>query len=178
MSIPYESRSWSVLGSFLFVLMIGHLFAQDGGTSAAAEARKIIAGGNREWGRARVALDKAVFEKMLAPDFYVQLSGRKLSRQEFIDMISVQQPGARLVRFDAAVLTVQRKAEDEWIAVIHEKLEIESSGGKIYSLWITRDGWKKAGDRWFITFSEALGSENWTGGAKPPFPDWESTPLH
>ena len=32
-----------------------------------AEARKIIADGNREWGRARVALDTAAFERTLAP---------------------------------------------------------------------------------------------------------------
>jgi hypothetical protein len=108
---------------------------------------------------------------MLAPDFYVQLPGQKLTRQQFIQMISAQMPGAKLTRFDATVLTVQR-AKDHWVAIIHEKLEMESPKGKVYSLWITRDGWKKTGDQWVITFSEAIGSETWMGGVKPPFQDW------
>lgn len=144
---------------------------QESSGLSAVEARKIIADGNREWGKARVELDKKAFEKMLAPDFYVQLPGRKLTRQEFINIISAQMPGVKLTRFDATVLTVQR-AEDSWVAIIHEKLEMESPQGKIYSLWITRDGWKKVDDRWVITFSEAIGSERWLGGEKPPFQDW------
>ena len=51
-----------------------------------AEARRIIADGNREWGRARVALDRAAFEKTLAPDFYVQLPDRKITRQRRIGL--------------------------------------------------------------------------------------------
>jgi hypothetical protein len=108
---------------------------------------------------------------MLASDFYVQLQGRKLTRQEFIDAISVQRPGVKLTRFDASVLTVQPSA-DGWVAVIHEKLEFDSPKGKVYSLWITRDGWKKENDQWVITFSEAIGSEQWSAGEKPPFPNW------
>ena len=42
----------------------------------------------------------------------------------------------------------------------------------IYALWITKDGWKKIGDKWIITFSEAIGRENWWEGIKPPFKDW------
>lgn len=137
----------------------------------AAEARKIIADGNRQWGKARIEYDKEKFEKMLAPDFYVQLQGKKLTRQEFIELISGQRSGVKLTRFDATVLTVQPEA-DGWVAVIHEKLEIDSPGGKVYSLWITRDGWKKVNNQWVITFSEAIGSENWQGGEKPPFKDW------
>jgi hypothetical protein len=144
---------------------------QDSSPVTAGEAREIIADGNRIWGKARVEYDKKTYEKMLATDFYVQLRGRKLTRQEFIDAISVQRPGVKLTRFDATVLTVQQ-SEDGWVAVIHEKLEIDSPKGKVYSLWITRDGWKKVNDQWVITFSEAIGSEQWSGGEKPPFPDW------
>jgi hypothetical protein len=144
---------------------------QDSSRLSAAEARKIIVEGNRQWGKARVDLDIEAFEKMLAPDFYVQLPGRKLTRQQFIKMISAQMPGAKLTRFDATVLTVQR-AKDGWVAIIHEKLEMDSPNGKVYSLWITRDGWRKVGDQWVITFSEAIGSETWLGGEKPPFQDW------
>ena len=137
------------------------------------EARKIIADGNREWGRARVALDKPAFERMLAPDFYVQIQGRKLARQEFINGISANPPGSKLMRFDAVVLTVQ-PTEYGWVALIHEKMEIERTGGnpeKSYSLWITRDGWKQVDGRWVIAFSEAVGSEQWRN-VKPPFIDW------
>jgi Domain of unknown function (DUF4440) len=138
-----------------------------------SEARKIIADGNREWGRARVALDRAVFQRMLAPEFYVQLPDQRMTRQEFLDRISSNPPNARLTRFDASVLTVAPSA-DGWVAVIQEKLEYERTDGKgkTYSLWITRDGWKKTGDRWVVTFSEAIGSEFWRDGAKPPFHDW------
>ena len=138
-----------------------------------AEARKIIADGNREWGRARVALDHAAFERTLAPDFYVQLPDRKISRQEFLAMISSNPPSAKLTRFDASVLTVEPSA-DGFVAVIQEKLEYERTDGKgkAYALWITRDGWKKSGDRWVVTFSEAIGNESWRDGAKPPFRDW------
>ena len=144
---------------------------QDSPRVTAAEARKIIADGNRRWGKARVEFDRETYEEMLAPDFYVLLRGRKLTREEFINVISTRRPETTLVRFDASVLTVTSK-EDGWVAVIHEKLEFETSAGKIYSLWITRDGWKKVGDRWLITFSEAIGSEAWRGGEKPPFPHW------
>lgn len=144
---------------------------QNSSPLTAAEARKVIADGNRQWGKARIEYDRETFERMLDPDFYVLIQGRKLTRQEFIDAISVQRPGVKLTRFDATVLTVQQ-SEGNWVAVIHEKLELDSPEGKVYSLWITRDGWRKVDDQWFITFSEAIGSEQWRGGEKPPFPDW------
>jgi hypothetical protein len=140
-----------------------------------AEARRIIADGNRHWGRARVALDRAAFERTLAPDFFVQLPDRKITRQQFLDMISSNPPGGKLVRFDASVLTVEPSPSSVgWVAVIQEKLEYEQADGKgkVYSLWITRDGWKKSGERWVVTFSEAIGHESWRDGAKPPFRDW------
>ncbi len=158
---------------FMLIIAVARPFArgQDSSPITAAEVRKIIADGNRQWGKARVEYDKKTFEKMLAADFYVQLPGRRLTRQEFIEIISVQLQGFKLTRFDATVLTVQ-PSTDGWVAVIHEKLEIDSPDGKIYSLWITRDGWKKMNNQWVITFSEAIGSEQWSGGEKPPFPDW------
>ena len=141
-----------------------------------AEARKIIADGNREWGKARVALDRAAFERTLAPDFYVQMpDNKKITRQEFLEMISSHPTGGKLVRFDASVLTVEpTPSPDTWIATIQEKLEFERTDGKprTYSLWITRDAWKKVGDRWVVTSSEAIGDEFWRNGEKPPFRDW------
>lgn len=151
----------------------GPALAQSAPQLTPAEARRIIADGNIAWGKARVALDQATFQKMLAPDFYVQLPDQKMTRQEFLDRISAHPPNGRLTRFDARVLTVAPSA-DGWIALIQEKLEYERSDGKgkAYALWITRDGWKKIGDRWVVTFSEALGNQFWRDGEKPPFKDW------
>ena len=150
--------------------------AQEAARMTVAEARAAIAEGNRAWGKARVAFDGAAYEKMLAPDFYLALPEGKHSRQEFIQMISDRSSPAKLVRFDASVLTVQPSGAD-WVAVIQEKLEYEftAADGKLhkaYSLWITRDGWRKTADRWVITYSEAIGTESWRGTAKPPFQDW------
>jgi hypothetical protein len=145
-------------------------------TISPVEARTIIAEGNREWGRARVALDTAAFERTLAPDFYVQMpDGKKITRPEFLEMISSHPKGGKLVRFDASVLTVEPlPAADGWVATIQEKLEFERTDGKprTYSLWITRDTWKKLGNRWVVTSSEAIGDEFWRNGEKPPFRDW------
>ena len=114
---------------------------------------------------------------MLAPGFTIQQPGRKLTRQEFIDGISVDRPDGKLTRYNTTVLTVQSTA-DGWVAIIQEKVEIESPGGnKGYSLRVTRAGWKQEDNRWLITYAETIGHENWTGGAKPPFLDWEPTPV-
>jgi hypothetical protein len=160
MSISYRRKDCFTGLITIFVLIM-----------AAASPLSSRQEGNRQWGKARVEYDKETYEKMLATDFYVLLQGQKLTRQQFIEAISLQRSGVKLTRFDATVLTVQRDA-DGWVAVIHEKLEIDTPGGKVYSLWITRDGWKKVNDQWVITFSEAIGSENWQRGEKPPFPNW------
>jgi hypothetical protein len=162
---------------FLLLIAMASIRAQDRLTLTAAEARKIIANGYLDWGRARLALDRETFEKMLAPGFTIQQPGRKLTRQEFLDGISVGRPNEKLTRYDITVLTVQ-PTSDGWVAIAQEKVEIESPGGnKGFSLKIIRAGWKQIDNRWMITYMEFIGHENWTGGAKPPFPDWESTPV-
>ena len=108
------------------------------------EMRKIIEEGNAVWGKARVAVDTAVFERMLAPDFYVQLPGHKLTRQEFLHGISSAPAGVTLTRFDPTVLTVQADG-DAWVATILEKMEYERKAAdgkveKVFALWVTRDG--------------------------------------
>ncbi len=157
----------------VLLLLSRSLLGQAPSTLSRSEARKIIVELNREWGKARVAFDKPTFEKMLAPDFYVQLADQKLTRQEFIDEISAPSRGGKLTRFDVEVLTVEPSG-DAWVAVIEEKLEFARGDGKgnVYSLWVTRDRWKKFGDRWTALSSEAIGNEAWRDGAKPPFPDW------
>jgi hypothetical protein len=149
------------------------LLGQEPPALSRAEARKIIVDLNREWGTARVAFDKPKFEKMLAPDFHVQLPDQKLTRKEFIDEISAPSRGGKLTRFDVEVLTVAPSG-DAWVALIEEGLEFARADGKgtVYSLWVTRDRWKKFGDRWMALSSEAIGNESWRDGAKPPFRDW------
>jgi hypothetical protein len=106
----------------VLLLLSRSLLGQAPSTLSRSEARKIIVELNREWGKARVAFDKPTFEKMLAPDFYVQLADQKLTRQEFIDEISAPSRGGKLTRFDVEVLTVEPSG-DAWVAVIEEKLE-------------------------------------------------------
>jgi hypothetical protein len=157
----------------VFLLLSTPLLGQEPPALSRTEARKIIVDLNREWGKARVAFDKPTFEKMLAPDFYVQLPDQKLTRREFIDEISALSRGGKLTRFDVTVFTVEPSG-DAWVAVIEEKLEFARADGKgnVYSLWVTRDRWKKFGDRWMALSSEAVGNETWRDGAKPPFRDW------
>ena len=81
--------------------------ARAAGPPSRAEGRKILVELNREWGKARVAFDRAAFERTLAPDFYVQLKDQRLTRKEFVDEISSPSPRARLTRFDVEVLTVR-----------------------------------------------------------------------
>ena len=123
-----------------------------------------------------MSVDKETIEKTLAPDFYVLLDGRKISREQFVSDITRDRSDSRLTRFDVEVLTVQ-PAEDGWTVVITEKIEVELAGveegpSKLNSLWITRDGWRKEDGQWLVTYSEAIGYENWMPGTKPPFEDW------
>lgn len=127
------------------------------------------------WGRARVAFDVEAMQSMLAPDAHVLLDGRRISRAEFLGMISTPTPGVRLTRFDAGVLTLER-ADDGWVAVVEEKVEYEvdapdGSRHVAHSYWITRDGCREEGGVWRVTHSEAIGRESWRG-TSPPFSDW------
>jgi Domain of unknown function (DUF4440) len=167
-----------MLVAIVAVASLAHPVAGQASPTGVAAAREAIAEGNRVWGRARVAHDRATFERMLAPGFYVQSAQGRMTREEFIDMISTGMPGTTLTRFDASVLTVQPAADGGWSAVILEKLEMERPGPdgrpmKAYSLWITRDGWKQDEGRWQITSSEVIGMQMWRDGATPPFDDWE-----
>lgn len=162
------------LGAAAMVLAQGQTPPADGLTPETA--REKIVESNRLWGKARVNYDRAHMEASLSADFYVLIGDRKMTRQEFIDQCSTPQPNAKLVRFDVDVLTVQRKREGGWVAVISEKLEFERTGpdgktSKVYSLWITRDSYRDEGGKWLCTSSEASGFENWQG-KKPPFPNW------
>src|SRR3984885_4623776 len=162
--------------ALLAVAMPATLVGQSSQTVSRAEARKAIQDGNIAWGKARVTIDKRAFERMLGPDLYVQLSDRRLTRQEFIDRISSYPPGITLTRFDASVLTVEPNGDD-WVAIILEKIEYDrkDSDGKAekeYAAWITRDGWRKvSSDKWLILFSEEVGHEQWKG-TPPPLAKW------
>lgn len=142
----------------------------------AAEVREELAAFGAEWDAARVAHDSAVFDRHLAPDFYVQLGATRMTRDEFIEEISAEKPNARLVRFDSELLTLTRE-QTAWTAIVLEKLEFETAGKdgtreKSYSLWVTKDRFLEDGERWLTLSSEALGWETWTRGQVPPFEDW------
>jgi hypothetical protein len=133
---------------------------------------------NKAWGAARLAYDSAAFERMLTPDFYVLMGAQRVTRQDFIRQISQQLRRGKLVRFDNPILSLTRDPnKDEWIAVVLEKLELERSTGdgsapdRMYSVWVTRDGYRRVGSGWQIAYSEAIGSENWMG-RRPPIPNW------
>lgn len=141
-----------------------------------AEARAAIDARYGEWARARVELDKETLDSVMSPDFYVLLYEEKISREKFLSDITQERPGISLTRFDPDILTV-RKTDDGWTAVISEKLEFTVQGAdgetkKVCSFWVTRDGWRKEGEKWFVTFSEAIGHETWRPGTTPPIAGW------
>jgi len=138
--------------------------------------RKEIDAMYEEWGAARVSLDREKMEKILAPEFYALLNGRKIPRDEFVQRVSEKRQGSTLTRFDAKVLTVQR-TKDSFTVVITEKIEFEITGPdkkplKVYSFWVTRDNCRKEDEKWIVTSSEAIGYENWKPGTAPPIQDW------
>ncbi|MHC4989630.1 MAG: nuclear transport factor 2 family protein [Planctomycetota bacterium] len=141
----------------------------------AASVRTAIDAGYRTWGDARIAYDKEAMQAMVVPEFYIQLLDQRISGQEFIDTASRPNPRAPLTRFDVEILSVQRSGDD-WRLVIAEKVEwtpadAEDRAPGLYSLWITRDGWRRENGKWLVTYSEEIGHENWRG-RRPPFEDW------
>jgi hypothetical protein len=156
--------------------MAAVLCAQEKPLDASA-ARDAIVQLNKVWGKARVDYDRNQMEKMLAPDFYVQIGKQRISRKEFIDENAQRQPTVVLKRFDVQVLTVQPTPEGAWLAVIAERLQAERTapdGKKIalYSLWITKDTWKQEKGQWQALSSEAAGFQYWRQGQKPPKSVW------
>ncbi len=142
----------------------------------AEAARAAIVDLNKTWGKARVEYDRVQMDKMLAPDFFVQIGKQRISRKDFIDQNSAKR-SAVLKRFDVSVLTVQPGDDGAWLAMITEKLEVEVTrpDGKkenIYSLWVTRDTWKPADGKWLALSSEGVGYEYWRGDKKPPAAAW------
>jgi glyoxylase-like metal-dependent hydrolase (beta-lactamase superfamily II) len=143
-----------------------------------ASVRPALTAINKAWSQVRLTYDSAAAERLLTPDFYVLINGNRMTRQEFIRSVSQRRPNAKLVRFDNPVLSITKDAnKEEYVAAVMEKLETEVSrtdGGvdTMYSLWITRDGYRRVGSTWQIMFSEAVSFQNWGGGQKPPFTDW------
>ena len=140
-----------------------------------AAAREAIERQEALWAQARGVINKQAFENALAANFYAQLRFGRLTRDEFITQISSYPPGVKLTRFDNKVLTVEQEG-DTSVALILEKIEVEhqtENGKKTeYSMWVTRDGWKKFGNVWKAVFSEVVGVERWSNGERPPLKDW------
>ena len=141
--------------------------------TTAAEARRSIQEGNVAWGNARLALDRAAYERMLAADFHVLLGGQRLSRHAFIERVAKHPQDLQLTRFDATVLTVQAVG-DAWVAVILEKLEYrrQSTASTECILAITRDGWRQGSEGWQVLYSELVGEERWRDGERPAMAGW------
>ncbi len=174
MNISRLIKSFALCSAFGAVI-VAHSMSQESKMDAKT-ARKEITSAYERWGKAREEVDTKVFQEMLGDDFYAQIGSQKVARAEFIKMVSEMPEGVKLVRFSSQVLTVNPKGV-EWIAVITEKLEFVSAGPngkpqKLYALWITRDGWQKRNGKWQVNFTEAIGSEGWRNGEKPPFSDW------
>jgi len=131
----------------------------------------------KKWGEARITLNKEFVENTLRPDFYVLLQDGKHTREEFVTMATTVRPNVHYTRFDSRIITLN-KVEEDWIAVITEKLEVDVTpkSGKpfhAYSYWVTKDGWHKDADgQWRAKYSEAIGNEGWRD-TKPPFDDWD-----
>ena len=140
-----------------------------------AEARTVIEQAEKAWAKARVVIDTNLFEKTLAPDFYAQFPDSRLTRKEFLDLISKYPDGVKLKRFDNQILTVEQHG-DISVALVLEKLEIEHQiAGKTvseYLMGVTRDGFKRYGKEWKAVFSEVVGAQEWNNGQRPPMKDW------
>lgn len=172
-----------VLALLFVVLRSSRVVAQNSAGSDVSAMRDQIMAQYAAWDRAQVAGDRKAFDRMLAPDFEVRVGARRISR---VDFLSQTAGGAlrnrgdaappRTVRFDSQILTLLQD-KNEWIAVITEKIESEAKmpdgvTRRVYTLGVTRDGWRKDGDRWTLAYSEAIGTQSWFGG-KPPLPNWD-----
>ena len=143
-----------------------------------ARIRAELTAVNRAWSAVRLSFDSAAADRMLTPDFHVLMNGRRVSRQEFIGMVTQRPPGARLARFDNPILSITKDPDkEEYTAAVMEKIEYErpredgSGMDRMYSLWITRDTYRRVPSGFQIVSSEAISSQNWLG-QKPPFVDW------
>lgn len=167
----HDLRRRVLASTLLAVVVTAAAGAQSAPAVSPAEARIGIQAGYAEWVKARVAVDRETIEKMLAPDFYFQLPGRRVARQDFINgALSL-----KVTRFDESVLTVDTIGND-WSAVIFAKAEVENKDkdgktSKGYRVLVSRDGWRKQGDgHWILLSSEVLSQQRWT--ERPPIANW------
>ena len=171
-SFPYMNLGRRILASTLLAVIVT---AAAGAQSAPAvspdEARTAIQGGYAEWVKARIAVDMNTIEKMLAPDFSLQLPDRKLTRQEFIERVRT----SKITRFEESVLTVEPMGND-WSVHVFLKVEAETKDkdgktSKGYRVLVSRDGWRKLNDnQWILLSSQVLGQQQWT--ERPPIANW------
>ena len=164
-----------LIPTLLTVIVAARAAAQTAPAINATEARKAIEGAYVVFGKAAVApMDKNTFEKMLAPDLYVQAKTRRATRQEYLDYI-YNRP-LTLTRFDATVLTVEPK-DNYWDVLVFEKLEgqlkhKDGKTSKIYIWGVARDGWGLRNDnQWTVLYSEQLGGPQESEDL-PPIANW------
>jgi hypothetical protein len=168
-------KSRCILASTLLALIVtaaARAGAQSAPAVSPAEARTAIQAGYAAWTKARVTLDTNTIERMLGPDFTIQLPDRKFTRQEFIDRVRANRP----TRFVETVLTVEPR-DNDWSVFLVGKLEIETKDqagrtSKEYRVFVSRDGWRKVNDhQWILLSSELLSQQRWKD-ERPPIANW------
>lgn len=169
-SIGRIAFSVAALAGISWVVAIGQTASAD-----KANARAKITEGYERWNTARSNRDKPAFEKLFAPDFYMQLKGPKLTRQQLIDQLTAESPNVKLLKVETEVLTVIPHDKD-WEAIISERQAYDGKGADgathhVVFQWVTRDGWRQDGDNWQALYSEEVSSEMWRD-TKSPFAGW------
>jgi hypothetical protein len=169
----------AVAGFSALVLVANGITAQNG-TDDPDTIRRELSAMNATWSAVRLAYDSTAADTLLLPAFYAALRDRRATRAEFITAVATRSPTSKLVRFDNPILTITKgDSANEWVALVLEKLEYDRSAPdgtvtRAYALWITRDGYRRvAPGRWMFMYTQEVMREAWTGGRKPPFPDWE-----
>ena len=137
-----------------------------------AGARTAIQAAYAAWTKARVTLDTNTIQRMLGPDFTIQLPDRKFTRQEFIDRVRTNRP----TRFVETVLTVEPR-DNDWSVFLVGKVEIDTKDqdgktSKEYRVFVSRDAWRKLNDnQWILLSSELLSQQRWKD-ERPPIANW------
>lgn len=173
-------RQASVLAGIVSLALSTNPLVAQAGPDDPDTIRRELTAMNAAWSAVRLAYDSVAADSLLVPTFHAALRDRSATRQEFITAVATRSPTSRLVRFDNPILTIMKgDSANEWVALVLEKLEYDRRAPdgtitRVYSLWITRDGFRRvAPGRWKFMYTQEVMREAWTGGRKPPFPDWD-----
>src|SRR6185295_17823995 len=96
--------NYAVTNLLRFAAMRAFPNAQPPGQFDDATIRAELTAVNKAWSAVRLGFDSAAAERLLTPDFHVDMYGQRVTRPEFIRMVSTRQEGVRLARFDNPIL--------------------------------------------------------------------------